>query len=105
MKSKIIKLVLGSSTGIIVCLFILLIPILMIYNFFGGEISDTGYVEGNMEYAIEFREVLNDNITDNLNGYIPLSRILYFYNEDPNLSFSDIYKNNLDDELKRMGSV
>jgi len=104
-KSKIIKLVLGSSTGIIICLFILLIPILMIYNFFGGEISDTGYVEGNMEYANEFREVLNDNITDNLNGYIPLSRILYFYNEDPNLSFSDIYKNNLDNELKTIKPI
>lgn len=105
MKKKIIKLVLGSSTGIIICLLILLVPLLMIYNFFGGEISDSGYVEGNMEYADEFRSVLNENITESLSGYIPLSRILYFYNEDPNLTFSEIYKSNLDEELKTIKPI
>lgn len=84
---------------------IILIPILMIYNFFGGEITDTGYVEGNIEYADDYIEVLNDNITNKNNAYIPLSRILYFYLEDDSLKFSDIYKNNIDDELKTIKPI
>ena len=105
MKKKIIKLVLGSSTGLITCGFIILIPILMIYNFFGGEISDSGYIEGNIEYASQYKEVLNKYITKKQNGYVPLSRILYFYNEDSDLSFSKIYSNNLDFELKNMKPI
>ncbi len=72
----------------------------MIYSFFGGEISDTGYVEGNMEYSEEYRDLLNYNITKKLNGYIPLSRLIYFYLEDDTLSLKSIYENNLDYELK-----
>ena len=84
---------------------IILIPLLMIYNFFGGEISDSGYVEGNMEYATEFKDVLNDNITLNQNGYIPLSRLMYFYLEDDKLTFKNIYQNNLDYELKTIKPI
>lgn len=105
MKKRLIKLVLGSSTGIIICGFILLIPILLIYNFFGGEISDSGYIEGNMEYASEYKDVLNKYITRSNDGYIPLSRILYFYNEDSDLNFSKIYSNNLDFELKNIKPI
>ena len=104
-KKKIIKLILGSSTGIIVIGLVILIPILMLYNFFGGEISDSGYIEGNMEYAEKYQSVLNQNITKNYNGYIPLNRILYFYLEDETLSFSDIYSNNLDLELKTIKPI
>ena len=75
---------------------------MMVYNFFGGEISDTGYVEGNIEYSEDYKRVLNNNITINNNGYIPLSRILYFYNENTDLSFDEIYENNLDIELNTM---
>lgn len=105
MKKKIIKLILGSSTGLIICGFLILIPLLMIYNFFGGEISDSGYIEGNIEYASEYQKILNENITKNNNGYIPLSRIIYFYYLDSDLEFSDIYKNNLDLELKNMKPI
>lgn len=83
----------------------LLIPILMIYNFFGGEISDSGYIEGNIEYASEYQKVLNKYITKNFIAYIPLSRILYFYNEDSDLSFDEIYKNNIDYELQTMKPI
>ena len=72
MKKKILKMILGSSTCLIIIFIMLLIPILMIYNYFGGEISDSGYIEGNMEYADEYQRVLNKNITDNNYGYIPL---------------------------------
>jgi len=77
----------------------------MIYSFFGGEISDSGYVEGNMEYADEYEEILNNNITRNLNGYVPLSRLMYFYLEDDNLSLENIYENNLDHELKTIRPI
>ena len=105
MKKKILKLVLGSSTGLIICGLLILIPLLMIYNFFGGEISDSGYIEGNMEYAEEYQNVLNKNITKNYNGYIPLSRIVYFYFLDSDLDFEKIYENNLDFELKNMKPI
>src|SRR5574344_1763882 len=74
----------------------------MIFDFFGGEITTSGYVENNMEYVDEYLNVLNENITKNLNGYVPLSRILYFYLEDEKKSFSEYYKNNLDIESKVM---
>lgn len=99
MKKKILKILLGSSTGIVIMGLIVLVPILMLYNFFGGEISDSGYIEGNMEYADEYGDVLNKYITKSFIGYIPLSRILYFYLEDDSLSFDDIYNKNLDKDL------
>ena len=104
MKKRVIKIVLSSSVLLITAGMILLVPVLMIYSFFGGEISssDSDYVEGNIEYAKEYKNVLNKYITKKQNGYIPLSRILYFYNENPDLSFDSIYKNNLDFELKTM---
>ena len=86
-----------SGLGIII-----LISMLITLDFFGGEILNTEYIEGNMEYAYEYQNVLNKHITNNLDGYIPLSRILYFYNEDSNLSFESIYKNNIDSEFKTM---
>lgn len=105
MKNKILKIFLSSGTGIIIFGMIILIPVLMIYNFFGGEISSNGgYIEGNMEYADKYLNTLNKNVLTN-NGYINLSRILYFYNENEMLSFDDIYKNNLDIELKNMKPI
>lgn len=100
MKQKIIKYVLFSNVGLIILAMVILIPVLMIYCSFGGEISDNGYIEGNIEYADEYLSILNDNLVRNNNGYVPLSRIIYFYNNDPDLSFRDLYEKNLDDELK-----
>ena len=80
---------------------IILVPILMILDFFGANITDN-YVEGNMEYASIYKEVLNKNITKNNNGYVSLNRILYFYLEDESLIFDEIYKDNLDNELKQV---
>lgn len=105
MKKKIVKILLGSSTGLIICAFLILIPLLMIYNFFGGEISTGGYVEGNMDYAEEYQSVLNKYITNNYLGYIPLSRIMFFYYEDSDLTFDSIYNNNLNQELMNMKPI
>lgn len=77
-----------------------LVAILMIFDFLGGgDITLNTYVEGNEEFAEAYRNAINQNIK---NGYVPLPRILYFYLEDDKLSFSNIYKNNLDSELLKM---
>ena len=47
---KILALLLSSTTGLIIIAIIILVPILMIMDFFGANITD-GYVEDNMEYA------------------------------------------------------
>lgn len=80
---------------------IILVPILMVMDFFGANITD-GYVESNMDYADKYKVVLNNNITKNQNGYVSLKRILYFYLENDSLSFDEIYKDNLDSELKQI---
>ena len=57
---KILALLLSSTTGLIIVAIIILVPILMIMDFFGANITD-GYVEDNMEYAEQYRAVVNKN--------------------------------------------
>lgn len=97
---KILALFLSSTTGLIILLLIILVPVLMILDFFGANITD-GYVEDNMEYAEQYMSVVNKNVKNN-NGYVSLERILYFYLEDENLTFDEIYSDNLDKESKKM---
>ena len=97
---KILALLLSSTTGLIIVAIIILVPILMIMDFFGANITD-GYVEDNMEYAEQYRAVVNKNFKKN-NGYVSLERILYFYLEDESLTFDEIYTDNLDKESKKM---
>lgn len=99
MKKKIISILLGSTGGLFLIGFIILIPVLMILDFFGANITD-GYIENNSGYAEEYKKVLNENIKSK-NGYVSLERILYFYLADNSLTFSEIYTDNLDSELKR----
>lgn len=99
MKKKIISMLLGTTGGLFLIGFIILIPILMILDFFGANITD-GYIENNSGYAEEYKKVLNENIKAK-NGYVSLERILYFYLADNSLTFSKIYTDNLDSELKR----
>lgn len=97
---KILSILLSSTTGLIIVGIIILVPILMIMDFFGANITD-GYVEDNMEYAEQYKSVVNKNLKNN-NGYVSLERILYFYLEDENLTFDEIYTDNLDKESKKM---
>ena len=99
MKKKIISILLGSTGGLFLIGFIILIPVLMILDFFDANITD-GYIENNSGYAEEYKKVLNENIKSK-NGYVSLERILYFYLADNSLTFSEIYTDNLDSELKR----
>lgn len=103
MKKK-IKYIISSSSIIttIIC-FVILVACLMVLDFFGANITDD-YVENNETYADQYIQVVRNNIKNN-NGYISLSRILYFYLENDTLSFDEIYSDNLDKELKQVKPI
>ena len=94
------KIVFGSSTGMIIMTLIVIIPCLMLLDFFGANITDD-YVENNMEYADMYKETLNKALKEGY-GYVPLTRILYFYLEDDRLSFYEVYKDNIDSEDNKL---
>ena len=100
MKKKIISILLGSTGGLVVIALVILIPVLMIMDFFGANITD-GYIVNNSQYADEYLKVANKNIKAK-NGYVSLERILYFYLADNSLTFDEIYTDNLDKETKKM---
>ena len=102
-KSKILKIIMGSTTGMVVMGLVILIPVLMVLDFFGANITDN-YVENNMDYADMYKETLNKAIKAGY-GYVPLNRILYFYLEDDKLSFYDIYRDNIDLEDNRLKEI
>jgi len=102
-KNKILKLVLSSSTALIICSFLIIIPLLMLLDVFGVNITD-GYVEGNSDYADEYVSVVGKNVKAG-NGYVSLDRILYFYLSDDTLSFDEIYEDNLDSDLKQVKPI
>ena len=99
-KSKILKIVMGSTTGMVVMGLVILIPILMVLDFFGANITDN-YVENNMDYADRYKEAVNMALKNN-KGYVPLTRLLYFYLEDDKLSFYQIYVDNLDTDTNKL---
>ena len=102
--NKIIKKILfGSSIGLITVGLIIIVPILMLLDFFGADITDD-YIEGNQEYASEYMEVAKKFISTG-KGYVSLNRILYFYLEDDSLSFEEIYQDNLDQDLKQIKPI
>ena len=68
----------------------------MVLDFFSVNQTD-GYIENNIAYAEGYRNTLNKNIK---NGYVSLNRILYFYLENENYSFDEIYNDNLDKKNK-----
>lgn len=96
-------MVFGSSAGMIIMFMIILIPVLMLLDFFGANITDN-YVENNMDYADMYKETLNKALKRGY-GYVPLNRILYFYLEDDKLSFYDIYVDNIDKVDNKMLTI
>ena len=108
MKKKIIKIILGSTPILFTFLFILMVPVLMLLDFFGVNITDDdgslehdGYVTNNSIYADAYTRVANKYITSN-KGYVSLERILYFYACDDSFSFDELYNDNLDKNAKVM---
>ena len=102
-KNKILKIVLGSTTGMVVMSLVIIIPVLMVLDFFGANITDS-YVENNMDYADMYKETINKAIKSGY-GYVPLNRILYFYLEDDKLPLIDIYKDNIDIDDNRLKEI
>lgn len=82
---------------------IIIIPVLMILDFFGANITDD-YVENNMDYADMYKETINKALKNGY-GYVPLNRILYFYLEDDKLSFYDIYIDNIDRDSNKLAQI
>lgn len=103
MKKKITKIILSSGTLTTIAFIIILIPVLMIMDFFGANITDD-YVENNAEYASEYKRVLNQNLK-NGKGYVPLTRILYFYLANDELSFDKIYQDNIDPDTNKLMEI
>ena len=53
-KNKTLKFILGSSIGLITIFLIVLIPVLMVLDFFGANVTDN-YVENNSEYSENYK--------------------------------------------------
>lgn len=103
-KGKLLKkVVFGSSIGMVTMALIIIIPVLMILDFFGANITDD-YVENNMDYADMYKETINKALKNGY-GYVPLNRILYFYLEDDKLSFYDIYIDNIDRDSNKLAQI
>ena len=75
----------------------------MLLDYFGVNITD-GYIENNSQYSSMYKEVIRKNVIKG-NGYVSLERIIYFYLEDEDLTFDEIYTDNLDTELKQIKPI
>ncbi|MDO5568582.1 MAG: M23 family metallopeptidase [bacterium] len=95
-KNIFIKIIGGSTILTIACGMIILICVLMIFDFFGGKLTKDK-IQNNTEYADEYLRVVNLNLK---NGYVPLQRLLYFSLEDNSLTFDTLYTMNQDIEMK-----
>lgn len=84
-------------------LMIVLIACLMIFDS-GDNVSTDDYVENNSKYASKYISTLNKFVKKG-KGYVPLNRIVYFYNANKELTFDEIYEDNLDIELKQMKPI
>lgn len=102
-RKKLLKIITSSSLLSITACMIIIIPILMLLDFFGVNITD-GYIEDNSKYASRYKEVLINNLRTG-KGYVSLERIIYFYLEDETLTFDEIYNDNLDNELKQIRPI
>lgn len=106
LKKKLIKkiiLILGPTGILIIVGLFVLVACLFTFNFFGSTVTD-GYIEGNAEYAERYIAVVRKNVKEG-NGYVSLSRILYFYLANDKLTFDEIYTDNLDPELKQERTI
>lgn len=93
----------SSSTGLITLAIIIIVPVLMLLDFFGVNVTD-GYVENNMAYSEMYIDVVKKKVTSG-KGYVSLDRILYFYLVNDNLTFEQIYDDNLDEDLKQVKPI
>ena len=95
-KNLFLKIIGGSSILSIAFAMIILICVLMIFDFFGTKITKEK-VQANAEYADAYTQTVNKYLKD---GYVPLQRLLYFHLEDTTLSLDALYKMNQNTETK-----
>lgn len=100
---KILSILLSSSGGLIIFGIIILIPVLMLLDFFGADIVDD-YAQNNSDYSEMYLSTVNKYISEG-KGYVSMGRILYFYLENDKLSFDLIYEDNLDNDLKQVKPI
>lgn len=98
-----LKVGLAGISGIIALFGLFIIVALMILNFFTPSITvSSTTINENADYANAYKKVLNKYLAS---GYVPLSRLLYFYSENNLFTFDEIYQLNQDYELKTMKSL
>lgn len=95
-KNIILAIIGGSSILTIACAMVILICVLMIFDFFGAKLTKEK-VQNNAEYADAYTSAANKYLKD---GYVPLQRILYFHLEDPSLTIDTLYAMNQNKETK-----
>lgn len=100
-KNILLKIIGGSSILTVAFAMIILICVLMIFDFFGTNLTKEK-VQSNIEYADAYRSALNKYLK---NGYVPLQRILYFYLEDNSLTIDTLYTMNQNTETKTAKNV
>ena len=82
-KKNIIFKIIGSSTILSIAFaMVILICVLMIFDFFGAKLTKDKIIH-NAEYADAYTSAVNKYMKD---GYVPLQRLLYFHLEDTTLT-------------------
>ena len=95
-KNIILAIIGGSSILTVAFCMVILICVLMIFDFFGAKLTKEK-VQNNAEYADAYTSAANKYLKD---GYVPLQRILYFHLEDTSLSIDTLYTMNQNKESK-----
>lgn len=95
-KNLFFKIIGSSSILSIAFAMVILICVLMIFDFFGTKLTKEK-VQDNAEYADAYISAVNKYLKD---GYVPLQRLLYFHLEDPSLTLDVLYTMNQNKEQK-----
>ena len=95
-KNIFLKIVGGSSILSIAFAMVILICVLMIFDFFGTKLTKEK-VQNNAEFADAYTQAVNKHLKD---GYVPLQRLLYFHLEDTSLTLDALYTMNQNKEQK-----
>lgn len=95
-KNIFLKIIGGSSILSIALAMVILICVLMIFDFFGTKLTKEK-VQNNAEFADAYTSAVNKYLMD---GYVPLQRLLYFHLEDTSLTLDALYTMNQNKEQK-----
>lgn len=95
-KNIFLKIIGGSSILSIAFAMVILICVLMIFDFFGTKLTKEK-VQNNAEFADAYTSAVNKYL---MYGYVPLQRLLYFHLEDTSLTLDALYTMNQNKEQK-----